>query len=91
MEKIIYDEIISIIDKIDEYSKEGYSIKYDFNDNVFRISYNNSLDYVAKLYNDNNSLLWFLEPYNNSHFTTAYDNGFEMVLFAIKENETIFK
>ena len=91
MKEKLYNELVSIINRIDDYSKDGFKIKYDISNNAFIVNYKNSKDYFIRITNDSNECSWKLEPYNNSHFTTAYDNGFDMVLFAIKENETIYK
>ena len=87
----LYAESISITNNIDKYISKGYDIKYDINNNVLIVKYNNKSEYTIKIIQDNNELYWYLEPYNNTYYTTLFENGFDMVLFAIKENETLYQ
>lgn len=87
----LYAESISITNNIDKYISKGYDIKYDINNNVLIVKYNNKSEYTIKIIQDNNELYWYLEPYNKTYYTTLFENGFDMVLFAIKENETLYQ
>ena len=86
----LYEESILIADNIDKYIPKGYNIKYDTINNVLIVKYNNSNDYIIKIIEENNKLYWYLEPYNKTYYTTLFENGFDMILFAIKENETLY-
>ena len=86
----IYRQALFLTNNMDKYKDDGYNIKYDINNNQLIVFYHNK-EYNVKIIEDNNELYWHLEPYNNTYYTTLYDNGFDMILFAIKENETIYR
>jgi len=90
--EILFKQVCTITNNISEYRKKGYSIIYDFENQLLSINYNNST-YIAKIILNDGSLYWQLEPYNNSLFTTKYESeeSFNLVLFAIKENDELYK
>ncbi len=87
----IYKEVLKLTDKIDKYKNKGFDIKYDTNNNILIVNYLNSNEYKINIINENDGLYWCLKPYKDSYFTTSIDNDIDMVLFAIKENETLYK
>lgn len=91
MKNKLYKEILLLTDNLDEYTKEGFKIKYDTVNNHLIVNYNNSKDYIIKVISYNNNFYWHLSPYKNSYYTTLYSNGIDIVLFSIKENELINK
>lgn len=89
-EEKLYEKILYLTKNINKYNKEGYRIKYDISDNQLIINYKKSNNYYVKIISDNNTLYWVLEPYDNSYFSTEYNN-FDIMLHAIKENEELHK
>lgn len=90
IKNILYNKLCNITHKIEKYKSMGYRINYDTNNDQLIINHNN-IDYTVKIIEENNNLYWYLEPYNDTYFTTLYENGFDMVLFAIKENENLYR
>ncbi len=89
--KMLYREALKLSNKIDTYKNEGYNIEYDISKNILIVKYLNSNEYKINIINENNALYWCLKPYKDSYFTTSIDNDIDMVLFTIKENETLNK
>lgn len=90
LDEKLYNTILLIMDNIDKYNNDGYNILYDLLNKQLIVNYKNSKDYFINIIEDNNTLYWKLQPYNNSNYTTDYDNGLDIVLFAIKENEEYY-
>lgn len=90
--EILYKQVCTITTNMNKYEKMGYKILYDIEDHYLLITYRDST-YITKIVEIDSSTYWHLEPYNNSIFTTKLDNpnSFEIVLFAIKENEELYK
>lgn len=72
-----------------KYIEDGFNIQFDMNNFELIITYKNK-EYIVKLTRIDNQLYWHLVPYNNSVFNTAIENGLNVVLFAIKENEELY-
>lgn len=85
-------QIQSIIPDINSYKNEGYSFNINNKENILLITYNNTL-YEVKIVKIDKDYYWHLSPYNNSYFlTNLYNpNSFDIVLFAIKENDALYK
>lgn len=81
-----------LANKIVLYQNDGYQITYSNDDDIIIITHNN-LEYKVKIVKVENDYFWNLTPYNNSSFLTNINNpnSFDMVLFAIKENDTLYK
>lgn len=90
LDEKLYNTILLIMDNIDKYNNGGYNILYNLLNKQLIVNYKNSKDYFINIIEDNNTLYWKLQPYNNSNYTTDYDNGLDIVLFAIKENEEYY-
>ena len=90
IDKKLYSSILLLIDNIDKYNSNGYKIIYDLLNKQLIINYKGSKNYFVNIIDDNNTLHWNLKPYNSSNYTTNYDNGLDIVLFAIKENEEYY-
>lgn len=86
--KTLYEQLPKITRNRKEYQNKGYSITFDMIKQNFSIRYNKCL-YKVKMTKLNNKWYWHLKPYNDSYFTTKVDNpkSFDVVLFAIKDNE----
>lgn len=71
-----------------KYTEQGFDIR--FGDYFLRIKYNHHIYKVAIIENKNERY-WYLKPYNKAYYTTnARDyNSFELVIYAIKENDII--
>lgn len=89
--ELLYEQLYTITTNIKEYKNKGYSIEYDTEKHILVISYNKRT-YKVKIINKDNNYYWYLEPYNSSCFMTNYYNpsSFDMVLFAIKENDELY-
>ena len=87
---ILVQQIKNISPKADHYKDSGYLIEID-NDSL-EIIYKDQR-YTVKVVEEDGSFYWHLKPYNNSYYRTIIDstgNHFDMVLFAIKENEELY-
>lgn len=86
------ENIFSVCNSFDIYIKDGYFIDYDQSDHILLITYND-IQYTVKIIEKDNEFYWHLSPYNNSYFLTNFYNpsSFNMVLFAIKENDILYK
>lgn len=89
---LLFKQVCTITNNISRYKQKGYSMICDFEKKALFIKYNNST-YIAKIILNDGSLYWQLEPYNNSVFTTKFESeeSFDLVLFAIKENDELYK
>ena len=86
----LFREVCTITNNIDEYISKGYKIDWDLKNSHLIINYKGSMDYYVSIVKKNdNKDYWYLTPYNKSYFSTSYENGFDIVLFAIKENEEL--
>ena len=76
----------------ESYQTNEYQITYSNNENTILITYNN-IQYKIEVIKIDNDYYWHLSPYNNSYFrTNLYNpNSFDIVLFAIKENDLLYK
>ena len=90
--EILDIQIQSILPDINSYKNDGYSFNINNKENILLITYNNIL-YETKIIKIDNDYYWHLSPYNNSYFiTNLYNpNSFNMLLFAIKENDILYK
>ena len=80
-------------DDFEEYMKtyETSNIKfYIKQDHLVAYAPKNSYELGIILNKKEKRFYWYLSPYNKSNFTTAVENGIEMVFFAIKENEDLY-
>lgn len=83
------DLLLEDQEKYSNYIKNGYKFEFDFKSYKLIVTYKNK-EYKIKLIEENKQLCWCLTPYNHSSFITNIDNGLEIVLFAIKENEELY-
>ena len=83
---------INQIQNLESYKNNGYIFNYSNNENNLSIFYND-IHYEVKIIKIENNYFWHLSPYNNSCFVTNLNNpnSFDMVLFAIKENDTLYQ
>lgn len=83
------DKLIENKDKFNQYIKDGFSIHYDLYTFNLLITYKKK-EYVVSLIHKNEQFYWHLTQYNNSFYETTIDNGLDIILFAIKENEKLY-
>lgn len=83
------DKLIKNKDKFNQYIKDGFSIHYDLYTFNLLITYKRK-KYVVSLIHKNEQFYWHLTQYNNSFYETTIDNGLDIILFAIKENEKLY-
>lgn len=76
-------------EKYDNYVKNGYKFEFDFKSCKLIVTYKEK-EYIITLITEDKQLCWCLTPYNHSSFITNIENGLEIVLFAIKENEELY-
>lgn len=90
MGKIVND-LLKSKTLINDYYNKGYIIKVDNNDCHLIIKYKRK-KYDVSIIKNTDDYYWFLEPYNNSYFTTKLSsiNSFEMVMLAIKEDVELY-
>lgn len=81
-----------LIHQFELYQNNEYKITYSNNEKIILITYNN-IQYKIKIIKIEKDYFWHLSPYNNSYFITnlTNPNSFNMVLFAIKENDIFYK
>lgn len=83
------DKFIQNKDTFNQYINDGFAFHYDLYTFNLIITYS-SKEYVVNLINKDEQLYWHLAPYNNSFFETSIDNGLDIVIFAIKENDELY-
>lgn len=83
------NKLIKNKDIFKQYINDGYYFHYDLYTFDLLITYR-SKEYVVNLIDKDDQLYWHLVPYNNSFFETNIDNGLDIILFAIKENEDLY-
>lgn len=76
------------------YQLTGYNILYE--NGTFKVTYNNSDEYVINIESEENKQYLKLTPYHNSYFKTELSlkelkSKVDMTLFALKENEKLYK
>lgn len=76
------------------YKLTGYSIYYE--NDIFKVTYNNSRKYIINIETEENTKYLKLTPYHNSYFRTEISfkelkNKVDMTLFALRENELLYK
>lgn len=76
------------------YELTGYSILYE--NGTFKVTYNNSDEYIINIKTEENIKYLKLTPYHNSYFKTEISlkelkSKVDMTLFALKENERLYK
>lgn len=88
----ISDNINNIIEVNSKYKNEGFNIFLE--NNHIEIIYNKSI-YKIIIIKKDNKLFWHLTPYHQkNYFETEIShsrNSFEMIIYAIKDNETLYK
>lgn len=75
-----------IITNNKKYVVQGFTIY--LGEYFLRIKYNHHI-YKVTIIKSENERYWYLKPYNKSYFTTdaKYENSFDLVIYAIKEND----
>ena len=89
--KLILKELDKFINTkaFNQYIKDGFTFHYDLYTFDLLITYS-SKEYVVNLVVKDGQYQWRLTPYNNSFFETSINNGLDIVIFAIKENENLY-
>lgn len=83
----------NIIKANNVYSKKGFTLFLCEDKDALEVLYNNSI-YNISVIKRKKDLYWHLTPYKETFFETLVNNQFntfEMVLYAIQDNEDIHK
>lgn len=83
------DLLIQNKEQYNNYLKDGYEFYFEPETIKLIVNYK-SKEYVISIIEEEKQLYWHLIPYNNSVFNTAIENGLNVVLFSIKENEKLY-
>lgn len=83
------DKLIENKDRFNQYIKDGFSIHYDLYTFNLLITYKRK-EYTVNLIQKNEQFYWHLTQYNNSFYETTIDNGLDIILFVIKEDEKLY-
>ncbi len=87
----ISDNINNVIEVNNKYKDKGFNI---FLENEYiEIIYNKSV-YKITIIKKDNKLFWHLTPYQKNYFETEISttrNSFEMIIYAIQDNESLYK
>lgn len=91
--KAIIAQISNNLKNMKKYQENGFKLEFDFETGFIFATYMGVV-YNIGIINRNSQLYWILKPYNNSYFETKCnpnDKSFDLVLFAIKENEELYR
>lgn len=86
------DLILKNHNKLSQYYKDGFKIIIDLNDSSLIVYYKSKI-YNIHIEKENDDFYWILSPYNKSYFKTKIDmetSNFDILIFAIKENEELY-
>lgn len=83
------EQLINEKNILHNYISNGFKFELERKTCKLIITYRNK-EYIVSIIKENDQYYWQLIPYNKASFITNIDNGLEIVLFAIKENEELY-